>query len=40
MVTQARGKGQGYLGQGLGMADFLAALDGVRPPALLRGEVA
>lgn len=26
MVTQARGKGQGYLGQGLGMADFLAAL--------------
>jgi transketolase len=26
MVTQARGKGQGYLGQGLGLADFLAAL--------------
>lgn len=26
MVTQARGKGQGYLGQGLGVADFLAAL--------------
>lgn len=26
MVTQARGKGQGYLGQGLGMADFLAVL--------------
>jgi len=26
MVTQAKGKGQGYLGQGLGMADFLAAL--------------
>ncbi|NYT84448.1 transketolase [Pusillimonas harenae] len=23
MVTQARGKGQGYLGQGLGIADFL-----------------
>ena len=26
MVRQARGKGQGYLGQGLGMADFLAVL--------------
>lgn len=26
MVTQARGKGQGYLGQGLGIADFLAAM--------------
>jgi transketolase len=26
MVVQARGKGQGYLGQGLGIADFLAAL--------------
>jgi transketolase len=26
MVTQARGKGQGYLGQGLGIADFLAVL--------------
>ncbi|MFZ4285785.1 transketolase [Variovorax sp. HJSM1_2] len=26
MVTQARGKGQGYLGQGLGIADFLASL--------------
>ncbi|MDB5848738.1 MAG: transketolase subunit [Rhodoferax sp.] len=26
MVTQARGKGQGYLGQGLGIADFLATL--------------
>lgn len=26
MVTQARGKGQGYLGQGLGIADFLTVL--------------
>lgn len=26
MVRQARGKGQGYLGQGLGIADFLAVL--------------
>lgn len=26
MVVQARGKGQGYLGQGLGIADFLAVL--------------
>jgi transketolase len=26
MVTQAQGKGQGYLGQGLGIADFLAVL--------------
>lgn len=26
MIVQARGKGQGYLGQGLGFADFLAAL--------------
>lgn len=26
MIVQARGKGQGYLGQGLGMADFLAVL--------------
>lgn len=26
MIRQARGKGQGYLGQGLGMADFLATL--------------
>lgn len=26
MVTQARGKGQGYLGQGLGIADFLATM--------------
>lgn len=26
MIEQARGKGQGYLGQGLGIADFLAVL--------------
>lgn len=26
IVTQARGKGQGYLGQGLGIADFLTVL--------------
>ena len=26
MVTQARGKGQGYLGQGLGIADFLTVM--------------
>lgn len=26
MITQARGKGAGYLGQGLGFADFLAVL--------------
>ena len=26
MIQQARGKGQGYLGQGMGMADFLATL--------------
>jgi len=26
MLTQARGQGQGYIGQGLGMADVLAAL--------------
>ncbi|UZG44398.1 transketolase [Caldimonas thermodepolymerans] len=26
MIVQARGKGQGYLGQGLGFADFLAVL--------------
>jgi len=26
MIVQARGKGQGYLGQGLGLADFLAVL--------------
>lgn len=26
MIQQARGKGQGYLGQGLGFADFLAVL--------------
>lgn len=26
MVTQARGKGQGYLGQGLGIADFMAVM--------------
>ncbi|MCW5233756.1 transketolase [Verminephrobacter eiseniae] len=26
MLAQARGKGQGYLGQGLGIADFLAVL--------------
>lgn len=26
MIRQARGKGQGYLGQGLGIADFLAAM--------------
>ena len=26
MIVQARGKGQGYLGQGLGLADFLSVL--------------
>jgi transketolase len=36
MVTQARGKGQGYLGQGLGIADFLTVLyfDEFRPEDL------